>query len=165
MWANEQTWLRAGKDIRDATLDLRNLHRTDTTWLEAGNDIINADLSVEGPGSVLLTAGRDVYNPRTVSIGNRRFDSNNRPITGTDIRGLPADGASIDVIAGLNGKSPDYTAFVAAYLDPAKVAAMPAYLTTTVDGQIVPHRQSRREGRGEGGPKGRRQDRATDPRY
>jgi hypothetical protein len=103
MWANEQTWLRAGKDIRNVTLDLRNLHRTDTTWLEAGNDIINADLSVEGPGSVLLTAGRDVYNPRTVSIGNRRFDSNNRPITGTDIRGLPADRASIDVIAGLNG--------------------------------------------------------------
>ncbi len=36
----------------NVTLDLRNLHRTDTTWLEAGNDIINADLSVEGSGSV-----------------------------------------------------------------------------------------------------------------
>jgi hypothetical protein len=138
MRANEQTWLRAGKDIRNVTLDLRNIHRTDTTWLEAGNDIINADLSVEGPGSVLLTAGRDVYNPRTVSLGNRQFDGNNRPTVGTDILGLPADGASIDVIAGLNGKSPDYAAFIATYLDPAKVAAMPAYLTTTVDGQTVP---------------------------
>ncbi len=138
MRANEQTWLRAGKDIRNVTLDLRNLHRTDTTWLEAGNDIINADLSVEGPGSVLLTAGRDVYNPRTVSIGNRQFDGNNRPIVGTDILGLPAEGASIDVIAGLNGKSPDYAAFIATYLDPAKAAAMPAYLTTVIDGQTVP---------------------------
>jgi hypothetical protein len=131
-------WLRAGKDIRNATLDLRNVHGTDTTWLEAGNDIIAPDLSVEGPGSVLLTAGRDVYKPRIGSIGNRRFDSNNRPIVGTDILGLPADGASIDVIAGLNGKSPDYAAFTAAYIDPANVAAMPAYLTTTVDGQTVP---------------------------
>jgi filamentous hemagglutinin len=131
MRANEQTWLRAGKDIRNVTLDLRNLHRTDTTWLEAGNDIINADLSVEGPGSVLLTAGRDVYNPRTVSIGNRRFDDKNRPIVGTDILGLPADGASIDVIAGLNGKLPSYDAFLKAYIDPANLGSMPDYLGLT----------------------------------
>ena len=40
VYANEQTWFRAGKDIRDINYRLRNLHSTDVSLLEAGNDII-----------------------------------------------------------------------------------------------------------------------------
>lgn len=136
--SNEQTWLRAGKDIRTIGGSFRNIHRMDTTVLDAGNDIIGLNFQVQGPGSVLLTAGRDIYNPRILSIGNVSYDGNNRPALGTKVHGLPDGGASIDVIAGLNGRSPDYAAFVAAYLDPANVAVMPAHLTTIVDGQTVP---------------------------
>src|SRR5262249_40582144 len=114
--ANEQTWLRAGKDIRwvnlgsttATTTNLRNIHRTDTTWLDAGTDIIGVNFDVQGRGSVLLTAGRDVYNPHVKSVGNVTYDKDNHPMLGTAIRGLPAEGASIDAIAGLNGRSPDY---------------------------------------------------------
>ena len=40
--------------------------------------------------------------------------------------------AAITVMAGLKGKQPSYDAFLAAYLDPANVAAMPDYLKTTL---------------------------------
>ncbi|MCK9913468.1 filamentous hemagglutinin family protein [Microbacteriaceae bacterium K1510] len=137
----EQTWFRAGTDIRDINYQLRNIHSTDASLLEAGNDIIGGTVQVQGPGLVMLSTGRDVYG-QALSItttGNRSFDNNNRPIVGTDIRGLPEQGASISVMAGLQGKRPSYDAFIAAYLDPAHVAAMPAYLTTTLpDGTLVP---------------------------
>ena len=42
-------------------------------------------------------------------------------------------------MAGLKGKQPSYDAFLAAYLDPANVAAMPDYLKTTLpDGTVLP---------------------------
>ena len=156
VYANEQTWFRAGKDIRDINYRLRNLHATDVSLLEAGNDIIggarqigsvlgNARLGgqveIMGPGALVLSAGRDVYGTNLVlySRGNQSYDTNNRVIPGTKIAGLPDQGASITVMAGLKGKQPSYEAFMAAYLDPANVASMPDYLKTTLpDGTLVP---------------------------
>lgn len=138
---NEETWLRAGTDIRDVNYQLRNVHLADTSVLEAGNDIIGGSIQVQGPGMLALSAGRDVYG-QTLTLytnGNRTFDNNNRPIVGTDIKGLPEQGAAISVMAGLHGKTPSYDAFMAAYLDPANIAAMPDYLKTTLpDGTLVP---------------------------
>ena len=137
----EQTWFRAGTDIRDINYQLRNIHSTDVSLLEAGNDIIGGTVQVQGPGLIMLNTGRDVYGQAlsVTTTGNRSFDSNNRPIVDTDIKGLPEQGASISVMAGLQAKRPSYDAFIAAYLDPARVAAMPSYLTTTLpDGTLVP---------------------------
>jgi hypothetical protein len=158
--ANEQLWIRAGRDIRNNSLFLRNVHATDVSWLDAGNDIISGtvvsynssisnylgrnvpgEIIVEGPGALLLTAGRDVYGQEffIYSTGNRTYDVNNRPVEGLlPIKGLPETGAAIEVMAGLNGRPPAYDAFAAAYLDPANVAAMPTYLKTTINGQVVP---------------------------
>ena len=150
---NEATWFRAGMDIRGIDSGLRNIRATDVSLLEAGNDIIgstipdlqrpfpNGMITIEGPGALVLSAGRDVYGKtlELYSTGNRRYDrESNRPINLTEVVGLPSQGAAITVMAGLKGKQPSYDPFVEAYLDPANVAAMPDYLKTTVDGKVVP---------------------------
>jgi hypothetical protein len=146
---NEQTWFRAGVDIRNIYYNLRNIHPTDVSLLEAGNDIIGGvgpmmpvtggfsrlggQIEIQGPGALVLAAGRDVYGTELTlySRGNRSYDASNRPILEMDILGLPEQGAAITVIAGLKGKQPSYDAFMAAYLDPANLAAMPDYLKVT----------------------------------
>ncbi len=81
-----------------------------------------------------MNAGRDVYAPvlQIYSPGNQQYEANNRAKLGTQILGLPEQGAAITVMAGLKGKQPSYDAFLAAYLDPANVAVMPDYLKTTM---------------------------------
>ncbi|TWT03885.1 filamentous haemagglutinin family protein [Reyranella sp. CPCC 100927] len=138
---NEQTWLRAGRDIRNGSYDLRNVRRSDVSIFEAGNDVIGRSIDIQGPGAVVISAGRDVYATgfSIYSRGNQSYDDNNRRIPQTQIKGLPTDGASITVLAGLNGQQPRYHAFAAAYLDPANVNAMPDYLTITgSDGKRLP---------------------------
>jgi filamentous hemagglutinin len=137
---NEQTWFRAGTDIRNIGYRLRNLHRSDVSLLEAGNDIIGGNIVIQGPGAIALAAGRDVYgaNFNIESRGNRDYNGSNRPVDTSEIFGLPRDGAAISVLAGLKGKQASYAALMAAYLDPANVAAMPDYLKTSVDGVVLP---------------------------
>ncbi|WP_176454749.1 filamentous haemagglutinin family protein [Tardiphaga sp. OK246] len=153
---NEATWFRAGMDIRNIDYALRNIRATDVSLLEAGNDIIGGtnpytssmlggryggQAEILGPGALVLSAGRDVYGTDLAlySRGNQGYDTNNRVIPGTKVAGLPDEGAAITVMAGLKGKQPSYAAFMAAYLDPANVAAMPDYLKTTLpDGTVVP---------------------------
>jgi hypothetical protein len=144
---NEQTWFRAGTDIRNIAYSLRNLHGTDVSVLEAGNDVIGGptrtinNIRIEGPGALVVSAGRDVYAPdlKIYSGGNQQYADNNRAAPFTQILGLPEQGAAITVMAGLKGKQPSYDAFLAAYLDPANVAAMPDYLKTTLpDGTVLP---------------------------
>ncbi len=152
VFAGEQMWLRAGQDIRGLRVNFRNNHRDDVSLVEASNDVngmtparlagLNLDsyIEIQGPGSLLVSAGRDVYNVNAVSVGNiQRWDTNNFPEASSRVNHLPDEGASINVMAGMNGQQADYAAFAAAYLDPAKVAAMPAHLVTTLaDGSKVP---------------------------
>lgn len=152
VYAGEQLWLRAGQDIRGLRITFRNNHADDVSLVEAGNDVNGlmatnlfqisqeAQFDIEGPGSLLITAGRDVYNVNAISFGNvKQWDANNFPDETTRINHLPDEGASISVIAGLNSQQPDYAAFQAAYLDPAQVSTMADYLVTTLpDGSRVP---------------------------
>ncbi|MEZ2298462.1 filamentous haemagglutinin family protein [Variovorax sp. RCC_210] len=156
--ANEQTWVRAGTDIRGVRLAGRNLRGSDVTLLEAGNDILamasvnrlnpndefvaglTGVVEMQGPGSVVLAAGRDLYadNLQVQTLGNQRYDKNNRAQPETQVKGLPTQGATITAMAGLNG-AVGYDAFATAYLDPAKVSAMPEYLKTRgADGSVLP---------------------------
>ncbi|WP_296556862.1 filamentous hemagglutinin family protein [Pigmentiphaga sp.] len=148
--ANEQTWVRAGRDIRGLDLLARNLRPSDVTLLEAGNDILEVGaprsdyfnhIDIQGPGSLLLSAGRDIYADRLriVSLGNvGRYDDNNRPLPSSVINGLPAQGAGITAMAGINGEVA-YGAFADVYLNPANVAGMPAYLRQAGDdGTLLP---------------------------
>ncbi len=154
--ANEQTWVRAGTDIRGIRVNARNVRASDVTLLEAGNDILamanvraatqsftenTGSIAVQGPGTLVLSAGRDVYadNLKIQTLGNQSYnDADNRPMAGTQIKGLPSQGASITVMAGMNS-AVGYDAFASAYLDPSKVAAMPDYLKAkAADGSVLP---------------------------
>ncbi len=156
--ASEQTWVRAGTDIRGIRLQGRNVRASDVTLLEAGNDILamapvrpvnpesaasanlTGDIAMQGPGTLALSAGRDVYadNLSIQTLGNRRHDTDNRPVADSDIKGLPEQGASITVMAGMNS-TVGYAAFASAYLDPGQVASMPDYLKSTgSDGTVLP---------------------------
>ncbi|WP_411886827.1 filamentous haemagglutinin family protein, partial [Polaromonas sp. YR568] len=156
--ASEQTWIRAGKDIRGVRLAGRNVRASDVTLLEAGNDILamtrvkpidrnnpsvntlTGSVEMQGPGVLLVSAGRDVYagDLQIQTLANQQYDANNRPMAGTQINGLPSQGASITVMAGMNGAAA-YDAFAGAYLDPAKAAAMPDYLKArAADGSVLP---------------------------
>jgi filamentous hemagglutinin len=138
--SNEQTWLRAGTDIRNINYDLRNIHRTDVSVLEAGKDIIGGTIKMQGPGEILLAAGRDVYGETfsVVSNGNYNVYVNNRPNELTEVKGLSRDGAAITVMAGLNGKQPSYDALAAKYLDPDQLETMPDYLKLTGQELLLP---------------------------
>ena len=138
----EQTWFRAGTDIRNIDYNLRNLHRTDVSLLEAGNDIIGGSIDIQGPGAISLAAGRDVYGRdfQIYSRGNYdAYTGSNRAVELSEVKGLARDGAAISVMAGLQGQQISYDAFAAAYLDPGNMAAMPDYLkATSLRGEYLP---------------------------
>jgi hypothetical protein len=73
------------------------------TLLQAGRDVRfarNSSLRLGGPGDLLIAAGRDVDlggSPGVVTVGNQ-----------DNPRGLPAGGASISVLAGIDLRAADY---------------------------------------------------------
>ena len=129
--ASEPVWIRAGRDIGSLVYSLRNLKGTDVSLIEADNDInlSNGTVTIQGPGSLLMSAGRDIYaaggGVTIVASGNQTYGGQ---LAGTFVAGLPAEAADISILAGLQGRQPAYGAFTKAYLDPQYVAAMPAYL-------------------------------------
>ncbi|WP_454621111.1 filamentous haemagglutinin family protein [Bradyrhizobium cenepequi] len=129
--ASEPVWIRAGRDIGSLVYSLRNLKSTDVSLIEADNDInlSNGTVTIQGPGSLLMSAGRDIYaaggGVTVVASGNQTYGGQ---FAGTFVAGLPAEAADISILAGLQGRQPAYGAFTKTYLDPQYIAAMPSYL-------------------------------------
>jgi hypothetical protein len=113
--------VHAGRDVRDLNLIAQNLTPADVTSVVAGRDIrysiqrapfgsiaANAgQITVDGPGFVQLQAGRDINFQNSAGVTTR----------GSLVNGaLPGSGASISLLAGLNGIAPDYAAFAQKYL-------------------------------------------------
>jgi filamentous hemagglutinin family protein len=106
----------AGRDIVDTgtllTPDIfLNLNATDISSVTAGRDIIQSSFDIAGPGTLVVQAGRNLYEAdqgAIVSLG-RVFG-----IT-------PANrdtGAGVTVLAGV-GSGPDYAGFSDAFVNPA----------------------------------------------
>ena len=89
-----------------------NLSPTDITTFEAGRDILESSLDIAGPGTLMVQAGRNLYQAdqgTIYSIGPIfNIDPNNRD-----------SGAAISVLAGVGAAGPDYSGFERHYLDPA----------------------------------------------
>ena len=166
--ASESVHVQAGTDIRNFELSARNLRATDTTVMAAGNDILavanrplthrytpysgsaeayhydrGSRVALQGPGELLLLAGRDIQgnNFSLYTNGNRYWEYVSAKPHGEEtniIKALPGEGADITLMAGMNEPA-NYEAFEQAYLNPANMAAMPDYLKTTLaDGTRVP---------------------------
>jgi hypothetical protein len=85
----------------------------DISIISAGRDIIYANFDIAGPGTLEVSAARNLYQADKgafISIG---------PIAIGDTR----PGASIAMLAGVGAVGPDYERLASLYLDPRKLAA------------------------------------------
>ncbi|HEX7853759.1 MAG TPA: filamentous hemagglutinin family protein [Sphingobium sp.] len=103
-----------GGAFRTAGLVVHNDPR-DITLISAGRDIIYGNMSVAGPGNLIVEAGRNVYqgdSGRLSSLGPL-FDLTPETRNG---------GAGITVLTGVGAGGPNYDAFARLYLNPANLA-------------------------------------------
>ncbi|VXA93964.1 filamentous haemagglutinin family protein [Brevundimonas sp. G8] len=88
---------------------------SDITLVSAGRDIIYGNMTVAGPGNLVVEAGRNIYQSdkgRFTSVGPL-FDLSPSTRNG---------GAGISVMTGVGAGGPNYDAFVDLYLNPANLA-------------------------------------------
>ncbi|QYG05320.1 filamentous haemagglutinin family protein [Janthinobacterium sp. PAMC25594] len=93
------------------------VHRNaaDVSVVSAGRDIRYSTFYVAGPGQLNVSAGRDLYMADKAQLRSLGSIVGTRP-------GEHGNGAGISVAAGVGRNGPDYAAFAARYLDPAKLA-------------------------------------------
>nr|WP_314535311.1 filamentous hemagglutinin family protein [uncultured Pseudomonas sp.] len=85
---------------------------TDISIASAGRDILYSSFNVAGPGTLELTAGRNIQMDDQVGVNS----------LGAVAAGDNRAGASIVLQAGVGPNGPDYRRFVEAYLNPANLA-------------------------------------------
>ncbi|MGK5047618.1 filamentous hemagglutinin family protein [Janthinobacterium sp. GB4P2] len=93
------------------------VHRNaaDVSVVSAGRDIRYSTFYVAGPGQLNVSAGRDLYLADKAELRSLGAIVSTGP-------GERGNGAGISVAAGVGRNGPDYAAFAARYLDPAKLA-------------------------------------------
>ncbi|MFC3943120.1 filamentous haemagglutinin family protein [Pseudomonas gingeri] len=85
---------------------------TDISVIQAGRDLLYSAFNVAGPGTLEVTAGRNILMEDKVSITS----------LGAVVPGDSRPGADIVLQAGAGSNGADYARFIAAYLDPANLA-------------------------------------------
>ena len=100
--------LVAAKDIDNINLNIQHNNASDISLIKAGNDVKTNDITIAGPGELLVQAARNVdlvkTRPTTINaIGN------------TKNAALPASGASITMQAGL-GKGANVQGYIDQYI-------------------------------------------------
>ncbi|MCE4053106.1 filamentous haemagglutinin family protein [Pseudomonas sp. Au-Pse12] len=98
---------------------------SDISIVSAGRDILYSNFNVAGPGTLELTAGRNILMEDKVSVTS----------IGAVAPGDSRPGASIVMQAGVGPNGPDYRHFVDAYLDPASLAGGKVY--KLYDGELA----------------------------
>ncbi len=131
--AGGAVWMKAGRDIVNSGHNLgesvlvptntsgraratSNLivhsNETDVSIISAGRDIIYSSFSIAGPGTLEISAGRNILMDNRASVMS----------LGAFIPGDVRAGASILMQAGVGASGPDYAKLAALYLDPANLA-------------------------------------------
>lgn len=110
--------------------------KSDISLISAGRDIIYANMTVAGPGNLVVEAGRNIYQAdkgRLTSVGPL-FDISPATRNG---------GASISILTGVAGGL-SYDAFTKLYLDPANLAEagrpladQPGKVVKTYDKELI----------------------------
>jgi len=111
--------ISAGRDVRDLNMVAQNLSAGDVTTVTAGRDIVytnfrdpngnigasQAGINIDGPGELIVQAGRNVNLAASEGITSRGRGVN---------PALPAGGADITVLTGAAGEM-DYAGFIQRY--------------------------------------------------
>jgi filamentous hemagglutinin family protein len=121
--------IRAGRDIVNFGSDpssstrvfeaaaIMNSNSNDVSVISAGRDIIDANVDIAGPGNLILSAGRNLYQGSTgniLSVG---------PIFDVTAQNSNS-GAGVTLLAGVGAEGPDYAGFANLYLNPASTLAL-----------------------------------------
>jgi hypothetical protein len=109
--------VRAARDIvnfgsSSSTAVIMNNNADDVSVISAGRDVIDAVVDIAGPGNLIVSAGRNLYQSNTgniLSVG---------PIFDVTAQNSNS-GAGITLLAGVGAAGPDYAAFANLYLNPA----------------------------------------------
>jgi len=121
-WSAKPVHVVAGRDIVNLDLVAQNLSPADVTSVVAGRDIVyplsrdvvgnilpnNGELSVDGPGQLQISAGRNINLGTSTGITTRGNLIN---------PSLPTTGASVSVEAGVGANGAQFAAFIAKYID------------------------------------------------
>ena len=120
--AARPVWIKAGRDIVNSGTPqgdgvyynlLMHNAETDVSIVSAGRDLIYSSFTVAGPGTLEISAGRNIQMDDRASVTSIGAVASN------DTR----VGAGISMIAGAGAAGPDYQALLR-YLDPANVVAV-----------------------------------------
>ncbi|MCQ2995418.1 filamentous hemagglutinin family protein [Pseudomonas syringae] len=101
----------ANYSIREGNLLVHN-DPTDISLVRAGRDILYSTFNVAGPGTLEITAGRNILMEDRASVTS----------LGAVVPGDSRPGASVVMQAGVGANGPDYAGFIEAYLNPANLA-------------------------------------------
>jgi filamentous hemagglutinin family protein len=121
----------AGRDIvgMGAIADVFfNNNATDISFMHAGRDIIYQSVTIAGPGTLVLQAGRNLYQGYQGSLESVG------PLFGVNSSNR-SGGAGISVLAGVGAAGADYADFARMYFDPAN--ALPAGTALAGSGKVV----------------------------
>jgi hypothetical protein len=118
------TKIVAGNDVTGLNIALQNNRATDISVIKAGRDVNTQNITVAGPGELLLQAGRniDLTYPNITTITTTGNARSTNPIFGNTFASranpaLPKDGASITLQAGL-GLGAAVQAYINQYILP-----------------------------------------------
>ncbi len=89
-----------------------NLGANDFTTITAGRDILESSADIAGPGTLIVQAGRNIYQAADGSLESLG------PVINVNAANRDG-GAGITVIAGAGANGPDYAGFADLYLNPA----------------------------------------------
>jgi len=84
----------------------------DVSRVSAGRDILYSSFDIAGPGVLDINAGRNILMENRASITS----------LGSLVAGDQRPGASVVLQAGVGAQGPDYSRFIARYLDPQNLA-------------------------------------------
>lgn len=116
--------IEAGQDVYNLGLTIQNLKSTDTTSIVAGRDIAyvyettaisKKGIEVNGPGQIVLQAGRNVDLGRSDGVVTKGNLNNYL---------LPEQGAGVTVLAGVGKGATATQSFIDKYIDPAAASAI-----------------------------------------
>lgn len=114
VWYRSATAARvlAGRDIVNANGLFVHNNSTDISLVQAGRDILYANLQVAGPGTLEVSAGRNLLQEGRASIVS----------IGALVQGDSRPGADIAMMAGMGAGGLDFSAIAKRYLNPANLA-------------------------------------------
>ncbi|WP_175626465.1 MULTISPECIES: filamentous haemagglutinin family protein [Oxalobacteraceae] len=136
------TWYRgataarilAGRDVISTNSLFVHNNDNDISLVQAGRDILYANVQVAGPGTLEISAGRNLTQDARASVVS----------LGGLVQGDTRPGADIAMMAGGGINGPDFSAISKLYLDPANLAdpgvslaSQPGKVVKTYEGELA----------------------------